>query len=85
MGIHAIPVKMLGKIPTYYITDTLQEDAGGGNVRIWNYARVNGVLVPQFECIVSSVKLVAVGKRLADLAQAVFDSELLRLPGDHVH
>jgi hypothetical protein len=25
MGIHTIPVKMLGKIPTYYITDTLQE------------------------------------------------------------
>lgn len=85
MGVHAIPAKMLGRVPTYYVTDTLQEDAGGGNVRIWNYARVNGVLVPQFECIVASGKLVSVSKSLTEIAQEIFNSERLRIPGDHVH
>jgi hypothetical protein len=85
MGVHTIPARMLGRIPTYYVTDTAQEDAGGGNIRIMNYARVNGVLVPQFECIVASIKLVAVTKVLADLAQDVFVAEQLRLPGVKVH
>lgn len=85
MGMHTFPAKMLGKIPTYYVTHTIQEDAGGGNVRIWNFARVNGVLVPQFECIVSSAKLVTVSKSLAELALEVFNAEQLRLPGVKVH
>ena len=85
MGIHQFPAKMLGKVPTYYVTDTVQEDAGGGNVRILNYARVNGVLVPQFETIISSLKLVMVTKNLTELALEVFNAEQLRLPGQHVH
>lgn len=85
MGMHAFPAKMLGKIPTYYITDTVQEDAGSGNIRVLNYARINGVLVPQFVCIVASAKLMVVSRKLADIAQAIFDSEQLRLPSAKVH
>lgn len=85
MGVHANPAKMLGRIPTYYVTDTIQEDAGSGNIRIINYARINGVLIPQFVCIVASAKLVVVGRKLTDIAQEIFNSELLRLPSAKVH
>lgn len=85
MGVHTYPAKMLGNIPRYYITETVQEDAGDGNVRILNFARINGVLVPQFECIVASAKLVVVSRKLTDIAQAIFDSERLRLPSAKVH
>lgn len=85
MGIHTFPAKMLGKVPTYYITDVLQEDAGGGNIRVWNCTRRKGILIPQFEVIIPSVALVAVGKKVTDFAQEVFNAEQLRMPGQHVH
>jgi hypothetical protein len=85
MGIHQFPAKMLGKVPTYYITDIIQEDAGNGNIRVWNCTRRKGVLIPQFEVIIPSVALMAVGKKVATFAQEVFNAEQLRIPGDHVH
>lgn len=85
MGIHAAPAKLLGKVPTFYVTDTLQEDAGDGNIRVWNYERVNGILVPQFKVIISSLKLITVTKSLTELALDVFNAEQLRLPGQRVH
>lgn len=85
MGMHAFPAKMLGKVPTYYIDDVFQEDAGNGNVRVWNYVRQNGVLIPQFEVIIASRSLIAVGKKVADFAQGVFSTDELRMPGDKVH
>jgi hypothetical protein len=85
MGIHEKPAKKLARIPTYYVTDTVQEDAGDGNVRILNYERVNGQLVLQFECIVASTKLVTVSKKLAEIASSICDCEHARLPGMKVH
>lgn len=85
MGMHSFPAKMLGKVPTYYITDILQEDAGNGNIRVWNCTRKNGVLVPQFEVIIPSVSLMMVGKKTAEFAQSVFNDLRLRGPGMKVH
>jgi len=85
MGINTFPAKLLGKIPTYYITDVLQEDAGGGNIRVWNCTRRKGVLIPQFEVIIPAAALMNVGKKVAIFAQEVFNTEKQRLPGDHVH
>lgn len=76
---------MLGKVPTYYVTEIIQEDATGGNVRIWNCTRRNGVLIPLFEVIIPAAALLAVGKQVACFAQDVFNAEQLRLPGEHVH
>lgn len=85
MGIQQFPAKMLGKVPTYYITDVLQEDAGGGNIRIWNCTRRNGILIPQFEVIIPALSLLAVGKKVADFAQKISSDAKLRVPGEHVH
>lgn len=85
MGMHTFPAKMLGKVPTYYITDVLQEDAGGGNIRVWNCTRRNGILVPQFEVIIPAIALVAVGRKVADFAQGVSNDHQLRLNGEKVH
>jgi hypothetical protein len=85
MGIHQFPAKMLGKVPTYYVTEVFQEDAGSGNIRVWNCTRRNGVLIPQFEVIIPAASLMAVGKKVANFAQEVFNAEQLRMPGQHVH
>jgi hypothetical protein len=77
--------RMPRQIPTYYITDTYQEDAGGGNVRIANYERIGGVLVLQFYVVIAAAPLMLIGHRVADLAQAVFNSDQLRTPGAKVH
>lgn len=85
MGMHVTPATTLGNVPIYYITDTLQEDAGGGNIRIRNYARVRGVLVPQFECIVASSAMLLIGRTISDFAQDIFNAAQVRLPGMKVH
>lgn len=85
MGIHGFPATMLGKLPTYYVTDTVQEDAGGGNVRIWNYTNRNGVLVPLYQCIFPSRRLVTVGRMVAEFAQDILKSEEVRAMGMKVH
>ena len=85
MGMHSFPAKMLGRVPTYYIDDVFQEDAGNGNIRVWNYVRQNGVLVPQFEVIIASKSLLMVGRKVADFAQSVFNEHEMRLMGDKVH
>ena len=85
MGMNTFPAKMLGDIPTYYITDTIQEDAGGGNIRIWNYARIKGVLVPQFQCVVASTKLLTISRHINDFSKIIAHAEQVRGIGDHVH
>jgi hypothetical protein len=85
MGAHQFPARMLGKVPTYYITDAIQEDAGGGNIRVWNYTKVKGVLVPQFECIVSSTRALIITRKISDFAQDIYNAEQLRSPGAKVH
>lgn len=85
MGMHTFPARMLGRIPTYYVDDTFQEDAGNGNIRVWNYERVNGVLVPQFKVIIASKSLLVVGRKVADFAQSVFNDQEMRMLGDKVH
>lgn len=85
MGMHTFPAKMLGKVPTYYIDDVFQEDAGNGNIRVWNYVRKNGVLIPQFEVIIASKSLLMVGRKVADFAQSVFNDSQMRELGTKVH
>jgi hypothetical protein len=85
MGMRPFPAKMLGKVPTYYITDVLQEDAGNGNVRVWNCTRRNGVLIPQFEVIVPAASLMMVGRKVANFAQDIFNDLQLRELGTKVH
>lgn len=85
MGTRTFPAKMLGKVPTYYITDVLQEDAGNGNVRVWNCTRRNGILLPQFEVIIPAASLVTVGRKVSSFAQEVFNDLQMRGPGLKVH
>jgi len=85
MGMEKFPAKMLGHIPTYYITDTIQEDAGGGNIRIWNYTRIRGVLVLRFQCIVASTKLLTISRNINDFSKIIAHAEQVRGIGDHVH
>lgn len=85
MGMRAFPAKMLGKIPTYYISEVVKEDAGGGNVRVWNFALKRGVLVPEFEVIIASQKLLTIGRSLSEYAQDIFNADQLRGPGTKVH
>lgn len=85
MGIQTFPAKMLGKVPTYYITDVFQEDAGGGNIRVWNCTKRNGVLIPQFEVIIPAAALLTVGKKVAEFAKSVFNESQTRGAGMKVH
>lgn len=85
MGAHQFPAKMLGRIPTYYVTDVFMEDAGGGNVRILNCERKSGNLVPLFEVILPAAALLPMGRNISDFAQAIFNETQLRLDGMKVH
>jgi hypothetical protein len=85
MGMHPFPAKMLGKVPTYNVTEVVKEDAGGGNVRLWNYSLKKGILVPEFEVIIAATRLLVIGRTLSEFAQDVFNGEQIRAPGMKVH
>jgi hypothetical protein len=55
MGIHTTsPMVDAFGVPTYYVTDIVQEDAGNGNVRIWLCTKRANVLIPQCELIMAA-------------------------------
>lgn len=72
MGMHQGPaVPDTFGLPTYYVQDILQEDAGNGNVRIWVCAHRGNVAVPQCELIVSAETALLLARRSADFAEAI--------------
>ena len=82
MRTHDTPSKMTD---TYYVTDTTQEDLGNGNVLIRNYRRRNGVLIPEFNCIMASPNLLRVSTRFTTFVQMLVSQEQLRSAGVKVH
>jgi hypothetical protein len=55
-------------VPTFYVTDCIREDAGDGNVRIWNCIHRSGLLVPQCEVIIPAGKLQMIGRDVSEFA-----------------
>lgn len=83
MGMHDAPSRMTGH--TYYVTETTHEDLGNGNILIHNYSRRNGVLVHEFDCIISAGNMVRAGTTLSNFARDISENHLWRLPGEKVH
>jgi hypothetical protein len=55
-------------VPTFYVTDIVTEDAGNGNVRIWNCVLKSGLLMPVCEVIVPASRLLRIGRDASDFA-----------------
>jgi hypothetical protein len=85
MGMHDFPPRMTAIIPTYYVTETTQEVLSDGNILIHNYSRRNGVLVHEFDCIISSSNLIRTGSELTNLARDLSADGFCRVPGEKVH
>lgn len=84
MGMHE--AHQLGDIvgvPTYYVTDVITENAGGGNVRIWNCEMRNGILIPRCEIISPASRILQLGRAVSDFAQGVFADQMLRVGQTH--
>ena len=63
-------------VPEYFITDVgLTENAGGGNVRIYNCQRRGRFLVPQCTVVIPAVNLIIAARRVEDAAHEVFNIE----------
>jgi hypothetical protein len=67
-------------VPTYYVTDIVQEDAGNGNIRIWLCSRRADVLVPQCELIMAARSVVSLSMETLDFARGITSS---RIAGAH--
>lgn len=48
------------------------ESAGGGNVRIWNCKRCNGILVPVCEVIIPAAELLVASRIITQAALETF-------------
>jgi hypothetical protein len=64
-------------VPTYFVTSIIAEDAGCGNVRVWNCSDHHGILVPACEIIVPATKLMVITKAAQAVAQESFNREML--------
>jgi hypothetical protein len=62
-------------VPTYYMNVPVAEPAGGGNVRVWNCVRRNGVLYPVCEIIIPATELVIASRIISATALEVFKQE----------
>lgn len=62
-------------VPTFYMNVPVAEQAGGGNVRIWNCVRKNGVLIPVCEIIIPAVELIAATRIINNAAMETFQIE----------
>jgi hypothetical protein len=56
-------------VPVYYVTDVVREDAGDGNIRMWNCTKRNGVLIPSCEIIVPAHRAVLISTANSAFAQ----------------
>lgn len=70
-------------VPTFYMTTAVPEDAGGGNVRIWNCCDRSGVLIPVCEVIIPATRLVVASRRVAEAAQTIFNMEMMLAGARH--
>lgn len=66
-------------LPCYFIDTAIPEPAGDGMIRVTNYHTRNGVLIPQFEAMIHSNKLILANRALAEVAGQVFKMEMLAL------
>jgi hypothetical protein len=64
-------------LPVYYIDTAIPEDAGNGNVRIINCVTRHGVLIPQYECIIHSTRLIVAGRAVSMKAQIIFNQQMM--------
>lgn len=84
MGIHEQrEMADISGVRTYYVTDVITENAGGGNVRIWNCEMRNGLLIPRCEIISPAARVLQLGRAVSDFAQEVFADQQLRLGQPH--
>jgi hypothetical protein len=58
-------------VPTFYVTDIVQEDAGNGNIRIWLCTKRADVLVPQCELIMAARSVVSLSMESLDFARGL--------------
>ncbi len=66
-------------VPTFYVDTAIPEDAGNGNIRVWNCHFRNGILIPQCEVIIHATKLYVAGRRVGDFAEKVFNDEQMKM------
>lgn len=64
-------------LPTYFIDTSIPEDAGNGNVRLIGCVTRNGVLIPQYQSVMHSTRLIVAGRALALRAQLIFNEEMV--------
>lgn len=64
-------------LPCFFVDTAIPEPAGDGMVRVTNYNTRNGVLIPQFEVLIHSNKLLLANRNLADMAAKVFKMDLM--------
>lgn len=78
MGVHSTPqmADAFG-VPTFYVTDIVQEDAGNGNVRVFLCTKRAGVLSPQCEVIMSAATLLILSKESTAFAEDLFNARKL--------
>ncbi|MDP1602452.1 MAG: hypothetical protein Q8M03_04220, partial [Legionella sp.] len=56
-------------VPEYFATTTRLEDAGGGNVRIFNCIKRNGVLIPSCSVIFPTASILKIVQQTHDFAR----------------
>jgi hypothetical protein len=61
-------------VPTYYVTNIVQEDAGGGNVRIWLCTKRADVMIPQCEIIMAAHSAVSLSEQAIEFARSLSSS-----------
>lgn len=59
----------------YVVNAVATEPAGYGNVRIYNYVKRGGLLIPQFMCVMAAADLVVASRTVESAAQHVFSME----------
>lgn len=64
-------------VPTYHVTNVVQEDAGNGIVRIFLCEKRNGTLFPHCEVIVAAATSLLLSQQCTDFALGVFSSGLV--------
>jgi hypothetical protein len=76
MGMQRAPqmAEVLG-VPTFYATHCVIENAGNGNVRIWNCTVRGRLLIPNSEVIIPASRLVEIGDEVKAFAQNMPEEE----------
>lgn len=59
-------------LPIFHVDAAVTEHLGDGIMSVINYRTRNGLLVPQFEVVISATKLILAGEAVAECARAIF-------------